>query len=58
MMMESQPAYLSSGPQCPPMCPDAGRITKLKALSVAGLLGEAISRIHTGQSVGALFEQQ
>jgi len=29
---------------------------KIKVLSVAPLLGEAISRIHSGKSVGALFE--
>jgi ribose-phosphate pyrophosphokinase len=27
-----------------------------KILSVAGLLGEAIHRIHSGLSVGAMFE--
>ena len=32
----------------------AGRIT---VLSIAPLLGEAIRRIHTGQSVGAMFEE-
>ncbi len=30
---------------------------KVKVLSIAPLLGEAIKRIHTGQSVGAMFEQ-
>ena len=29
---------------------------KVKVLSIAPLLGEAIRRIHTGQSVGAMFE--
>jgi len=29
---------------------------KITVLSIAPLLGEAISRIHTGQSVGAMFE--
>ena len=29
---------------------------QMKVVSVAPLLGEAISRIHTGQSVGALFQ--
>lgn len=29
---------------------------KVKVLSIAPLLGEAIKRIHTGQSVGAMFE--
>ncbi len=31
---------------------------KITVLSIAPLLGEAIHRIHTGKSVGALFEQQ
>ena len=30
---------------------------KLKVLSIAPLLGEAISRIQTGRSVGALFKK-
>lgn len=30
---------------------------KITVLSIAPLLGEAIRRIHTGQSVGAMFEQ-
>ena len=38
--------------------PEKKKIDKIKVLSLAPLLGEAISRIHTGQSVGALFEQQ
>ena len=33
-------------------------IDKVKVLSIAPLLGEAIRRIHTGQSVGAMFEQE
>jgi ribose-phosphate pyrophosphokinase len=33
------------------------RLPKVKVLSVAPLLGEAIRRIHTGQSVGALFDE-
>jgi ribose-phosphate pyrophosphokinase len=33
------------------------RLPKIKVLSVAPLLGEAIRRIHTGQSVGALFDE-
>jgi ribose-phosphate pyrophosphokinase len=37
--------------------PESKRIDKIKVLSMAPLLGEAIRRIHTGQSVGALFEQ-
>lgn len=32
------------------------RIQKITSLTVAPMLGEAISRIHTGQSVGALFQ--
>jgi ribose-phosphate pyrophosphokinase len=36
--------------------PEYKRIDKLTVLSVAPLLGEAIARIHTGQSVGELFQ--
>ncbi len=32
------------------------KLDKIKVLPIAPLLGEAIKRIHTGQSVGALFE--
>jgi ribose-phosphate pyrophosphokinase len=32
------------------------RLDKITVLSMASLIGEAIRRIHTGQSVGALFE--
>ena len=35
--------------------PPAKRIPKIKVLSVAPLIGEAIRRIHRGESVGALF---
>ena len=35
---------------------DSKQIDKISVLSIAPLLGEAISRIHTGQSVGAMFE--
>jgi ribose-phosphate pyrophosphokinase len=35
--------------------PPAKRLPNMTVLSVAPLLGEAIRRIHTGQSVGALF---
>lgn len=35
--------------------PDEKKHAKIKVLSIAPLLGEAIMRIHTGQSVGALF---
>ena len=38
-----------------PLTPDK-RLPKITTLSVAPLLGEAIRRIHTGQSVGALFD--
>ncbi len=33
------------------------KLDKITVLSIAPLLGEAISRIHTGQSVGEMFEQ-
>ena len=33
------------------------KLDKITVLSMASLLGEAIHRIHTGLSVGALFEQ-
>ncbi|MDP9237500.1 MAG: ribose-phosphate pyrophosphokinase [Chloroflexota bacterium] len=36
--------------------PGAKRFEKITVLSVAPMLGEAITRIHTGQSVGALFQ--
>jgi ribose-phosphate pyrophosphokinase len=32
------------------------RLPKITVLSLAPLLGEAIQRIHTGQSVGELFQ--
>jgi ribose-phosphate pyrophosphokinase len=35
---------------------DGKRQSKVTVLSVAPLLGEAIKRIHTGESVGALFD--
>jgi ribose-phosphate pyrophosphokinase len=35
--------------------PPAKRLPKIKILSVAPLIGEAIRRIHRGESVGALF---
>jgi len=38
--------------------PSAKRIPKIKTLSVAPLIGEAIRRIHLGQSVGALFSSE
>jgi ribose-phosphate pyrophosphokinase len=39
-----------------PIAPEK-RIKKIKVISIASLLGEAIRRIHTGQSVGAMFEK-
>ena len=35
--------------------PPAKRISKIKTFSIAPLIGEAIKRIHRGESVGALF---
>jgi ribose-phosphate pyrophosphokinase len=35
--------------------PQAKRFAKARFLSVAPLFSEAIKRIHTGESVGALF---
>jgi ribose-phosphate pyrophosphokinase len=35
--------------------PPDKRLPNMTVLSVSLLLGEAISRIHTGESVGALF---
>jgi ribose-phosphate pyrophosphokinase len=37
--------------------PPQKSLPKIKVLSMAPLLGEAIRRIHTGQSVGAMFEE-
>lgn len=34
------------------------KLDKITVLSIAELLGEAIRRIHTGQSIGAMFEHQ
>jgi ribose-phosphate pyrophosphokinase len=36
---------------------DGKKLAKITVLSIASLLGEAIHRIHTGQSIGAMFEQ-
>jgi ribose-phosphate pyrophosphokinase len=36
--------------------PDEKRLPNMKVLSVAPMLGETIRRIHTGASVGAVFE--
>lgn len=38
--------------------PAHGRIEKIRQLSVAPLIGEAIARIHRGESVGALFSSE
>ena len=38
--------------------PPAKRLSKLTTLSVAPLIGEAIKRIHRGESVGALFSSE
>jgi len=35
--------------------PPAKRISKIKTFSIAPLIGEAVRRIHRGESVGALF---
>jgi ribose-phosphate pyrophosphokinase len=32
------------------------KLDKITVLPIAPLLGEAIRRIHTGQSIGAIFE--
>jgi ribose-phosphate pyrophosphokinase len=37
--------------------PPKKRVDKIKVLPIAPLLGEAIMRIHTGQSIGELFEK-
>ena len=38
--------------------PPSKRIPVIKTLSIAPLVGEAIRRIHYGQSVGALFSSE
>jgi ribose-phosphate pyrophosphokinase len=38
--------------------PAAKRLSRIKTLSVAPLIGEAIRRIHEGESVGALFSSE
>ena len=38
--------------------PERKRIPKITTLSVAPLIGEAIRRIHRGESVGALFSSE
>jgi ribose-phosphate pyrophosphokinase len=35
---------------------DEKKLAKITVLSIAPLLGEAINRIHTGQSIGAMFQ--
>ena len=39
-------------------CPSASASPKITTLSVAPLIGEAIKRIHRGESVGALFSSE
>ena len=38
--------------------PPAKRLDKIKVVPIAPLIGEAISRIHNGESVGALFSSE
>jgi hypothetical protein len=38
--------------------PPGKRIAKITTLSIAPLIGEAIKRIHRGESVGALFSSE
>jgi hypothetical protein len=38
--------------------PPGKRIQKITTLSIAPLIGEAIKRIHRGESVGALFSSE
>jgi hypothetical protein len=38
--------------------PAGKRLAKITTLSVAPLIGEAIKRIHRGESVGALFSSE
>jgi ribose-phosphate pyrophosphokinase len=40
-----------------PLTEEARKIKKIKVLSVAGMLGEAIKRIHRDESVSSLFAQ-
>ncbi|MGE5295479.1 MAG: ribose-phosphate diphosphokinase [Solirubrobacterales bacterium] len=40
-----------------PLTEEAKKISKIKVLSVAGMLGEAIKRIHRDESVSSLFAQ-
>jgi ribose-phosphate pyrophosphokinase len=38
--------------------PPSKRINKITTIGIAGLIGEAIKRIHRGESVGALFSSE
>jgi ribose-phosphate pyrophosphokinase len=38
--------------------PASHKLDKIKVLSIAPLIGEAITRIHRGESVGALFSSE
>ncbi len=38
--------------------PAEKKINKITVLSIASLVGEAMHRIHTGQSVGAMFQEE
>src|SRR6185312_13831124 len=38
--------------------PPAKRISQITTISIAPLVGEAIKRIHRGESVGALFSSE
>ena len=51
------PARRSSSPT-PSRCRPRSKLDKIKVLSVAPLIGEAITRIHRGDSVGALFSSR
>jgi ribose-phosphate pyrophosphokinase len=38
--------------------PPEKRLDKITVLSIAPLIGEAIQRVHTGASVGMMFENE
>jgi ribose-phosphate pyrophosphokinase len=38
-----------------PLTPEAGKLKKIKVLTVSDMLGEAIKRIHRNESVSSLF---
>jgi len=40
-----------------PLTEEARQLKKIQVLSVAGMLGEAIKRIHRDESVSSLFAQ-